>query len=120
MRAVVFMIAALLLIARPAFAAGDAAAGQSDFSRCNTCHSVEPGHNGIGPSLAGIVGRQAAQQQGYTYSPAMKAAHVTWDEATLDRFLSNPQGMVHGTKMFLNVPDPQQRQDIIAYLDTLR
>jgi cytochrome c2 len=50
----------------------------------------------------------------------MTAAHVTWNDASLDRFLSNPQGLVHGTKMFVSVPDAHQRQDIIAYLDTLK
>jgi cytochrome c len=50
----------------------------------------------------------------------MSGAHITWDNASLDRFLANPQGSVHGTKMFIAVPDTQQRQDIIAYLDTLK
>ncbi len=55
------MIIALLVsavVASPAMAAGNAANGQRDFSRCAACHSVQPGHNGIGPSLAGVVGLQ--------------------------------------------------------------
>ena len=50
----------------------------------------------------------------------MAHAHVTWDNDSLDKFLGNPQGLVHGTKMFVSVPVAQQRQDIIAYLDTLK
>ncbi len=50
----------------------------------------------------------------------MTSAHITWDDASLDKFLNNPQGLVHGTKMFATVPDTTQRQDIIAYLDTLK
>jgi cytochrome c2 len=50
----------------------------------------------------------------------MTGAHITWDETSLDKFLANPQDVVHGTKMFASVPDAHQRQDIIAYLDTLK
>ncbi|HEX3402287.1 MAG TPA: c-type cytochrome [Acetobacteraceae bacterium] len=108
------------MIAGSAMAAGSAADGQHDFARCTACHSSQPGHNGIGPSLASVVGRQSGTEAGYHYSAAMSGAHITWDNASLDRFLANPQGSVHGTKMFIAVPDAQQRQDIIAYLDTLK
>jgi cytochrome c len=109
-----------MLFAAPAIAVGDAANGQRDFSRCAACHAVQAGHNGIGPSLAAVVGRQSGTAAGYHYSPAMAGAHITWDDASLDRFLTNPQSVVHGTKMFIAVPDAQQRQDIIAYLETLK
>lgn len=109
-----------MLFAAPAIAVGDAANGQRDFSRCAACHAVQAGHNGIGPSLASVVGRQSGTEAGYHYSPAMTGAHITWDDASLDRFLTNPQSVVHGTKMFIAVPDAQQRQDIIAYLETLK
>jgi cytochrome c len=100
--------------------AGDAAAGQRDFNRCIACHAAQPGKNGIGPSLAGVVGRTSGSLPAYSYSPAMKNAHVTWDEATLDKFLANPQGVVHGTKMFVNIPDATARSNVIAYLATLK
>jgi cytochrome c2 len=96
--------------AAPAIAAGSATDGQHDFSRCAACHSVQPGKDGIGPSLTGVAGRQSGTEPGYHYSPAMTAAHVTWNDASLDRFLSNPQGLVHGTKMFVSVPDAHQRR----------
>ena len=66
------------------------------------------------------VRRVSGTEAGYTYSPAMTGAHITWDDATIDRFLANPQAVVHGTKMFVAVPGARQRQDIIAYLDTLK
>jgi len=50
----------------------------------------------------------------------MAGAHITWDDDSLDRFLANPQNFVHGTKMFASVPDAHQRQDIIAYLNSLK
>jgi cytochrome c len=111
---------AFALAGPSAMAAGNAADGQRAFSRCTACHSAEPGHNGIGPSLANVVGRRSGTEAGYSYSPAMAHAHVTWDSDSLDKFLGNPQGLVHGTKMFVSVPVAQQRQDIIAYLDTLK
>ncbi|HLZ67409.1 MAG TPA: c-type cytochrome [Aliidongia sp.] len=100
--------------------AGDALAGQRDFSRCAACHAAEPGKNRIGPSLAGVVGRSAGGVPDYSYSTAMKNAHLTWDAATIDRFLANPQSVVRGTKMFVDVPDATARANVIAYLATLR
>jgi len=103
-----------------AVAAGSVSDGQRDFGRCVGCHAIQPEHNGIGPSLADVAGRRSGSAPGYNYSTAMTGAHLTWDDTSLDRFLANPQGVVHGTKMFMAVPDPRQRQDIIAYLNTLK
>lgn len=117
----ILAVGAVAAAGLPAVArAGDAAAGQRDFGRCIACHAEQPGKNGIGPSLAGIVGRTSGSVPDYSYSPAMKNARVIWDEATLDRFLANPQSVVRGTKMFVNVPDPAARSNVIAYLATLK
>jgi cytochrome c len=106
-----------------ALAAGDAqadvAAGQKIFSRCAACHSIEPGENRIGPSLAGVFDRPSGSVDGFNYSPAMKNAHLVWDDATLDAFLTNPHAEVHGTRMFLALPSASDRQNVIAYLKTL-
>ena len=104
-----------------AWAAGDAAAGEKVFtSHCAVCHSTEPGENKIGPSLAGVVGSKSGTVPGYDFSPAMKNANVTWDDANLDKFLANPTGFIQGTKMFVNLPDETDRQNVIAYLNTLK
>jgi cytochrome c len=92
----------------------------ADFSRCAGCHSTQAGQNKIGPSLAGVFDHPSGSVQGYNYSAAMKNAHLTWDDQTLDKFLQNPGGLVHGTKMFATVPDPDARQRIIAYLKSLQ
>jgi cytochrome c len=114
-------IAALPLGGSPALAAGDAAAGKQMFTTtCGVCHSTEPGVNMIGPSLAGIVGSKSGAVPGYSFSPALKAAKITWDEQTLDKFLENPKADVHGTKMPIKVPNPENRDNIIAYLETLK
>jgi cytochrome c len=95
------------------------AGSPADFSRCAGCHSTQAGQNRIGPSLAGVFGRTSGSVSGYNYSAALKNAHLTWDEQTLDKFLQNPSGFVHGTKMFVTVPDADTRQRVIAYLKSL-
>jgi len=109
-----------MLVASSAEAVGDATAGQQVFARCTACHSTTAGENKIGPSLAGVFGRKSGSEPGYTYSPALKAANITWDEHTLDQFLANPPAAVHGTRMFINVPAAADRQNVISYLETLK
>ena len=84
------------------------------------CHATEAGQNKIGPSLAGIVGSKSGTVPGFDFSPAMKNADITWDDANLDKYLANPTGFVHGTKMFVNLPSESDRQNVIAYLNTLK
>jgi cytochrome c len=113
-------IAFLVVGLRPILAAGDPAAGRQVFAECSGCHATAPGVNKIGPSLAGVVGRQSGTAAGYDYSSAMKSADITWDDDTLDKFLAGPAGLVHGTKMFVSVPNSADRQNVIAYLATLK
>ena len=84
------------------------------------CHATEAGQNKIGPSLASIVGSKSGIVPGFDFSPAMKNADITWDDANLDKFLANPNGDVHGTKMFVNLPSETDRQNVIAFLATLK
>jgi cytochrome c len=101
-------------------AAGNAAAGENVFARCLVCHSPKAGENKIGPSLAGVVGRKSGSAPGFNYSPALKSAGITWDEQELDKYLTNPPADVHGTKMVISVPSAEDRQNVIAYLMTLK
>ena len=104
-----------------AHAQGDPAAGKSVFNKCAVCHTIDPAKKGVGPTLFGVVGRHSASLEGYSYSAAMKAADKTWDDATLDAYLTNPQEMVHGSKMlFPGLPKPEDRANVIAYLSTLK
>jgi cytochrome c len=114
------VIAPLLLGTSAGHAAGDPAAGQKVFVRCAACHSTAPATNKSGPSLAGVVGRKSGMEPGFNYSPALKSANVTWDAGTLDKFLQGPGNFVHGTRMFLSVPNADDRQNVIAYLGTLK
>jgi len=109
-----------MFAASRATAAGDPAAGQQVFARCAACHSAAPRENEIGPSLAGVFGRKSGSEPGYSYSDALKAANITWNEATLDQYLANPGADIHGTKMLVSVPSAADRQNLIAYLQTLQ
>lgn len=102
--------------ARSALASAPAAFGQ-----CASCHSVEPGKHGLGPSLAGIYGTRAGEIPGYDFSPALKGSGLTWDDATLDKWLAGPMQMVPGTRMtYAGLPDAAKRQQLIAWLKTLK
>ena len=95
---------------------GDAAAGRLVFRKCQACHSMEPGKVMLGPSLAGILGRKAGSEAGYSYSPAMKQANIVWDEKTLDAYLTDPQKVVPGNKMpFPGLKTDTDRADVIAF-----
>jgi cytochrome c len=112
-----------LLIAGPATAAAaaDPAAGQQIFkTQCGICHSVSAGVNGIGPTLFGVVGRSAGGVPGFQYTADHKRLGVTWDAATLDKYLTNPRAMVPDTTMiYAGLKDDAERADLIAYLETL-
>ena len=111
----------ILVTSSTAWAAGDPAAGERIFAaHCAVCHATAPGENKAGPSLAGIVGSRSGAVPGYNFSPAMKDTNVTWDDANLDKYLANPNGFIHGTKMFVNLPNETDRQNVIAYLNALK
>ncbi len=91
----------------------------ASFAQCGVCHSVQPGQNGIGPSLAGVAGRRAGSVAGFSYTNGMKNLGVNWTDANLDRYLTNPQAMVPGTTMAIGPLNAGERRAIIAYLKTL-
>jgi cytochrome c len=101
---------------------GDPQAGARAFATCSACHTrtaAEPLR--MGPTLAGAYGKKAGSNDArYAYSPALKAANITWTDKSLDAWLTKPGAVAPGTKMaFAGVPDPQVRANIIAYLKTL-
>jgi len=103
------------------WAGGDPAAGKTVFAtHCAICHSANPGENKIGPSLARIAGSKSGTVPGFNFSIAMKNAGVTWSDANLDKFLTNPPGFIHGAMMFVNLPSKTDRQNVITYLNTLK
>src|SRR5581483_5472978 len=104
--------------------AGDAAHGRTLFQQsCAVCHATGlPGAapTGQGPLLAGVVGRRAGSLPNFGYTPALTGSRLTWDAATLDKFLANPPALVPGTNMVIAVPAAGDRSDLIAFLGTLK
>jgi cytochrome c len=91
--------------------------GEKLFEECRTCHSADPGVHGVGPSLAGVVGRKAGALDDFRYSPAMKRSSLTWDAKTLDAFLADPQQVIPANRMpYSGLPDAKARADLIEYL----
>ncbi|MBN8920859.1 MAG: cytochrome c family protein, partial [Rhizobiales bacterium] len=98
----------------------EAAAGRQVYRKCQACHSTDAGKNGLGPTLAGVMGEKAGHVSNYSYSPAMKNSGLTWDAATLDRYLADPQKTVPGNKMpFPGLKNETERRTVIAYLATM-
>lgn len=98
--------------------AQDAAHGKMVFEQCAACHSVEAGHNGVGPSLHGVFGRKVASVDDFVYSPAFRRANFTWTPELVSQFIADPQaGRFRGNKMpFSGLPDAKDRADLIVYL----
>ena len=114
----VFSFAAVLAVAMPLAAVeGDAAKGEKVFKKCKACHVVDSEKNRLGPNLVGLFGREAGSVEGFKYSKAMAESGITWDETTLDEYLTDPKGYVPKNKMaFRGLKKEQDRADVIAYL----
>lgn len=99
-------------------ASADPAAGEKVFGKCKACHKLD-GTKGTGPHLNGVVDRAVASVPDFAYSDAMAAHGGAWDPETLQAFLTDPKGVVPGTKMaFAGLPKPEDRANLIAYLQT--
>jgi cytochrome c len=95
--------------------AGDAVRGKVVFEkRCTGCHAMDADRKG--PRLAGVFGRKAGGVAGFTYSAGLKNSGVTWTDATLERWLSDPDMVVPDNNMSFSVPKAEERRDLIAYL----
>lgn len=111
------------LLALPAQAEGDAAAGKKVFKKCAACHAVGEGaRNKVGPALNGLIGRTAGTADGYKYSKAMIEAGsggLIWNAETLGGYLRDPKGFMKGNKMsFPGLKKDGDVEDITAYLST--
>lgn len=102
-------------------AKADKAAGEKQSKKCGACHNLTEGAGAkIGPDLYGVVGRTRAAASGFTYSEGMKKMGGKWTFDELFKFIENPRGYISGTAMtFAGIKDPQQRADLIVYLNTL-
>ncbi len=116
--AAVVLAVAISALAETAWAgapvAGDANRGETIYEACQDCHSLDK--NDVGPRHRGVFGRKAGSLPDYDYSEALKSANIVWNEETLDKWLTDPQAVAPGAKMFFHLDNPQDRADVIAYL----
>ena len=93
--------------------------GQIEFNNhCRTCHTVDAGDHRLGPSLHDIIGREAGSLPDYNYSDALRSSTVVWDQASLDRFIEDPDAVIRGNNMkpYSGLADPEIRGAIVGYL----
>jgi cytochrome c len=112
------VLVSLVIGSQSVAAEGNPARGQRVFGACAACHSLQPDQNMTGPSLADVWNRKAGSLASFTrYSPALKAANITWTDKTLDEWLKDPQHVVPGNQMtFAGIKDAQPRTDLLAFL----
>ena len=94
---------------------GDITRGKMLFEKsCAGCHALTQNHEG--PQLQGVYGRRSGAVVNFAYSPALKRAHIVWDDKSLDKWLTDPDAFIPGNEMDFQVSKPQERQDLISYL----
>ena len=90
-------------------------------TECAECHSVREGKDKKGPSLFAIVGAKAARREGFAYSAALSSAGITWTPEVLSNYIEAPKKLVPGGKMkYDGLADARQREDLVAYLASVR
>ena len=108
--------------ASPAHAQADLASGQKLFQqRCAVCHTLKSAEKKpTGPHLEALFGRKAAAVADFNYSTGMKGSGIVWDEKTLGDYLAAPAKLVPGTTMPVGIPQAADREDVVAYLKSLK
>ena len=111
------VVAATGIVTGVTLADGDAERGAKRFEECAACHALEKDKESVGPSLYGVFGRKAGEGADFRYSPALKRSGITWDQASIDTFIADPQATVPGNRMpYAGIADAAARADLIAYL----
>ncbi|MFW5654761.1 MAG: c-type cytochrome [Roseicyclus sp.] len=101
------------------YANADAGAGERLWRQCQACHALNPGQNGVGPYLHGVVDREIAAVDDFSYSDALASLDDAWTPENLSGFLEDPRGWAPGTAMAYNgMGDVEDRANLIAYLAT--
>jgi cytochrome c len=96
-------------------ATGGTNSGRAAFEkRCSGCHALD--RDKVGPRLGGVVGRKAGAVSAFVYSDAMKRSTVVWNEASLNRWLTDPESVIPDNDMSFRLDDAGERGAIIAYL----
>lgn len=115
----VAVVAALLWVAHGPAGAQSVVRGAALYAtHCGSCHSAD--QHGDGPAHRGVVGRRAGALKDFDYSPALRTSKILWTRATLKAWLTNPEALIPGQGMDYQLDDAQEREDVVAYLATLK
>ena len=113
------MTASLAMAQSNAIAIGSAIKGKEIYdARCSACHSVDD--NRVGPMHLGVFDRKAGGVKNYRYSDALKKSKIVWNRDNLTAWLANPEMLIPGQRMGYAMDNAQDRQDVVAYLATLK
>ncbi|WP_286237349.1 c-type cytochrome [Neptuniibacter halophilus] len=97
------------------------AAGAELFNKCTACHTTDTSKNAFGPSLVGVVGREAASLPRFAYSDALKNSGITWTEENLRKWIAGNDQFVPGTRMrHVEITDKAEQDYLLAYLKSLK
>ena len=115
---IVTAVTMLALLSPASAKEGNITLGQRDFQACAPCHSLEPGRNMTGPSLANLWDRKAGSLPDFErFSDAMKSSGIVWNDQTLDEWIADPQHLVPDNEMpFDGIKDASARADLLAFL----
>ncbi len=118
-RATTVMAAGVLWAAGSTASAQSVERGRAVYQEhCAGCHSVEAHREG--PAHRGVLGRRAGALKDYGYSPALRASKLLWTRATLKAWLADPEALIPGQAMDYHLDDAGEREDVVAYLATLK
>ena len=120
-------VAVSVVLVQPTLAAGDVVAGKKVFKQCRVCHSLDPAHKRLGPTLKGIIGRTAASIEGYSYSDSYIEARekgLVWTEEEIVEYLADPTRYLAAylgiekarSKMAVTFKELADRENVVAYL----
>jgi cytochrome c len=101
---------------RPLFA--ETSPGKQIFEkRCTGCHSLD--NEKTGPRLRGVYGRPAGSVASFPYSEAVRKSGVTWDNSSLEKWLTDPDAFIPDNDMAFRVTNSDERAAVIEYLKEL-
>jgi len=92
--------------------------GKEVFDKhCVKCHALDKDKEG--PRLRSVFGRPVASVPSFQYSDALKSAKFSWDESSLNTWLTEPDKMIPDNDMAFHLDSAADRKAVIAYLKSL-
>lgn len=115
LRAAVLLLCGVFVIA---LYADPVSHGKEIFDkRCAKCHALDKDKEG--PRLRNVFGRPVASVPSFQYSDALKKAKISWNEISLNTWLTEPDKMIPDNDMAFHLDSGDDRKAVIAYLKSL-